>query len=239
MSEPIVCLAMPRRDELVHYGAMVGCIEAVSRPTRVLTLGAPTSSLLNHGFNGHWAQALDLRDSRGATHFAMIHSDVCPQNGWLTILLDELAKLNADVVSAVVPIKDERGLTSTAVYDGDPWNRRRLTLSEAFELPETFSEADAGQRLLLNSGLWVCDLRNSWCDEWVWHSLERIVKQDGRRVAEVVSEDWNFSHWLNERGCSIYATRKVQLDHDRFPNREPWGAWTTDEDYRTAEVACV
>lgn len=242
MSEPIVCLAMPRRDELVHYGAMTATREAVSKPTRVLELNPGTSTILEHAFNLHWAQALDCRDNRGATHFAMIHSDVCPENGWLTTLLDELTALDADVVSAVVPIRDERGLTSTAVYSGDPWRRRRLTLTEVFNLPETFSGDDLGKRLMVNTGLWVCDLRREWCDEVLWDSEKRIINRNGNRIAEVISEDWLFSHWLNERGGSLYATRKVQLEHDRFPNREPWGHWTTDEDYMRAldmEAACV
>lgn len=238
----VVALSMPRRDETVVHGAMLGALNCVSRPTRVLSLELPPSSLLNHGFNQHWAQAINARDTLGATHFAMLHSDVCPEPGWLTTLLDELTALDADIVSAVIPIKDERGLTSTAVYQGNPWERRRLTLAEVAELPETFSADDAGGSLMLNTGLWVCDLRKSWVDEWCFNSLERIVTKNCRRVAEVVPEDWNLSHWLNERGGKLFATSKVSLTHQGstgFTNGKPWGAWSTDEDFQPLEQEAV
>jgi hypothetical protein len=235
MSEEIVlAIGMPRRDNLASHAALLGLLNPVSRPTRVLSLELGPCSLLNHGFNRHWAAALNARDEIGATHFAMIHSDVCPEYGWATVLLDELIERDADVVSAVIPIKDERGLTTTAVYDGDPFVLRRLTLTEIAQLPVTFSEADTSRKLLLNTGLWVCDLRKPWVDGWCFCSKERIVTNDkGRKVAEVSSEDWQFSHYLNEQGAKIYATSKVKVLHEggtQFGNGEPWGAWTEDKD---------
>ena len=237
---PVVALSMPRRDETVAYGAMLGAAHPVSRPTRVLSLELPPSSLLNHGFNQHWAQALNARDTLGATHYAMIHSDVCPEPGWLTVLLDELTALDADIVSAVIAIKDARALTSTAVYQNDPWERRRLTLADVSELPATFGADDAGGRLLLNTGLWVCDLRKPWCDEWCFSSQERIVTRNGRRVAQVISEDWNLSHWLNQRGGRLFATSKIRITHQGSHgfgnNPAAVDGWATDEDYRPLEL---
>lgn len=236
----IIALAMPRSDHQVSYYAMLGKQYASKNAElRILDIELPPCSLLNHNFNRHWAEALNLRDDgQGATHFAMIHADVCPQEGWLDVLLGELTANDADVVSAVIPIKDDRGLTTTAVYDGvDPWNRRRFTLKEIHRLPATFGAEDVGEALLINTGLWVCDLRKPWCDDCCFHSLERIVRKDGRYAAEVLSEDWAFGHFLNGYGAKVLATRKVQVLHEgghRFPNTTPWGAWETDGDYLMA-----
>lgn len=235
MSEEIVlAIGMPRRDNMASHAALLGLLNPISRPTRVLSLELGPCSLLNHGFNRLWAAARNCRDRMKATHFAMIHSDVCPEYGWATTLLDELIERDADVVSAVIPIKDERGLTTTAVYDGDPFVLRRLTLTEIAQLPETFGEEDTSRKLLLNTGLWVCDLRKPWVDGWCFCSKERVVKNaKGNWTAEVSSEDWQFSHYLNEHGAKIYATSKVKVLHEggtQFGNGEPWGHWTEDKD---------
>ena len=47
------------------------------------------------GFNSLWANALNLAAAGEATHFAMLHADVAPQEGWLDILADELDRKSA------------------------------------------------------------------------------------------------------------------------------------------------
>ncbi len=233
MSEPIICVGMPSRDPFVCHAAALAMQHCATDGTKIIDMHLPPCSILDHCFNRYWAEALNARDQHGATHFAMIHADVCPEHNWASTLLGELTRLDADVVSAIVPLKDWRGLSSTAVYDGDPWRCRRLSMKEAFELPETFNREDAGP-LLLNTGLWLCDLRKSWCDDWHFQTQTRIVQRDGRRVAEVLSEDWGFSHWLNQRGATIYATRKVKLRHvgvtDCFHNAGRWGSCDIDDE---------
>lgn len=234
MSEPIICIGMPSRDPWACRDSVLAMEHCVRNRTRVVDLCLPPCPLLDHCFNQYWAEALNQRDESGATHFAMIHNDVCPDFGWLTVLLDELTRLDADVVSATIPLKDNLGLTSTGVYDGsNPWKRRRLSLHEVANLPDTFCADDTGEALLLNTGLWVCDLSKEWCDDWHFQAESRIVRRNGRRVAEVLPEDWAFSHFLNQRGAKICATNKVRIRHVgdmAFPNGNPWGAWTTDED---------
>ncbi|MGD0781228.1 MAG: hypothetical protein ABSA30_00050 [Candidatus Aminicenantales bacterium] len=140
------------------------------------------------GFNSLWANALNLAAAGEATHFAMLHADVAPQEGWLDILADELDRLQADLVSAIVPLKDARGVTSSGIGDPcDPWHPlKRFTMRELFAgeapnpkseirnkseiqnpkskiLPETFDAADAGFPggiLLHNDGCMMADLRN-------------------------------------------------------------------------------
>lgn len=234
-----VAIGMPRPSDWVSFGAARGYFWPVedSNSCALNYINAGPCTLLNTSFNRLWAAALDARDKDGITHFAMIHNDVCPEDTWLLELIDELTSRDADIVSAIVPIKDDRGLTSTAVIYGDIWTRRRLTMTEVMALPETFGSEDVGGKLLLNTGLWVCDLRKPWCDQVNFESLERITIIDGDRVAEAVSEDWLFSYRLHEMlgGAALYATRKVKLYHDggarSYVNHRAWGNQKIDEAY--------
>jgi len=239
-SEAIVALVMPRRSNSVSFGAARGYFWPAStdNPVRINYLDTKPSTLLNHSFNRCWAAALNARDRGRATHFAMIHDDVCPNGVWVAEFLEILAERDADIVSAIVPIKDERGLTSTAVCYGDPWTVRRITVKESLELPETFGSEDVGGRLLANTGLWMCDLRKPWCDNITFNSLERIRVRDGKKEPQVVPEDWLFSFRLHEILGSprIYATRKIPVFHDgqsvQVPSDEA-GLWNTDCEYWT------
>jgi hypothetical protein len=186
---------------------------------------------LPEAFNTLWAWALDEYEAGRVTHFAMIHADVCPDDGWLDVLLAELAATGADVVSAVIPLRGPRGLTSTAVEAADPWRNRRLTLAEVFALPETFTLPG----ILLNTGLWVCDLSRPWCGR-VWFEERHAIRRrpDGTRETVMHSEDWEFSRAVRrlDAGARLYATRKVGVCHDRpeYHNRSAWGTCATDPD---------
>lgn len=243
--KPLVFLGLPSYDGRV-------CVGTANAFALLPTLGAcevvraqVNSSLLTKAFNNLWCAALNAR-AQGVTHFAMIHADIVPaEPGWLDTLLAELTRLGADVVSAVSPIKSDLGLTSTAVaLDlGDPWLCRRLTMREVYDLPETFGAADVGGPLLLNTALWVCDLRRPFWDEvendattgkLCFDFRNRIVRdpETGAWHAETVSEDWLFSQELNRRGAKLYATRKVVLGHEgsaEYSTGRAWGRQATDE----------
>jgi hypothetical protein len=47
----------------------------------------------------------------------MLHADVSPEAWWIDTLIDEAEKHNADMVSAVVPLKNLTGVTSTVIAD--------------------------------------------------------------------------------------------------------------------------
>lgn len=198
----------------------------------LVKLRMQTGSLLGHNHNLLWCQALNGWKSGELTHFAMQHSDVEPQAGWLDVLLAELESTGLDVLGVPVPLKDERGLTSTAVArdDGDRWRvRKRLSLTEIHALPETFTGADVGGPLLLNTGLWVCRL-GEWAERcWFTINDEIGLGADGKYAARVEPEDWFFSRRLNELGVKVGCTRKVRLTHRGamgFPNDAPWGQET-------------
>lgn len=198
-----------------------------------------SSSILPLTFDLLWAQALMHHDRGEITHFAMIHDDVVPGADWLRVLLGEMRTHDADIVSAVVPIKDARGLTSTGIDDtGDVWNPRRLTLTEVHERPTTFTDP----AILLNTGLWVCDLSRPWVKATTpegelvasFHQRNRIVQGGDGWKAECRSEDWEFSRLVRSAGGTRqYATRTVGLYHadPRFTNTVAWGTCKHDPNH--------
>jgi hypothetical protein len=109
-------------------------------------------------------------------------------------------------------------------------------MTEVHALPATFTDQDVGGELLLNTGLWVCDLTRPWVDTpepLHFQTLNRLVQDAaGEWVAQVRSEDWEFSRRARARGAKLFATRKVSLTHagsQDYPNDHVWGAWKTDE----------
>jgi predicted O-methyltransferase YrrM len=189
-------------------------------------------SLLAQNFNSLWCWALnEAHSGRRVDYFAMLHADVEPEDGWLDTLVEELEKNQLDVLGAVVPIKDPKGLTSLALDrdDGDTFRPLcRLMMREVFELPETFTSKDTGHPLLLNTGCWVCRFDMKWARKVHFTINDRIVFNKGLNLyqAQVEPEDWYFSRLCHELGLRIGATRKLRLNHvgkQRFGNFEPWG----------------
>lgn len=216
--------------------------------------GKYRNSLLCRGFNGLWVQALAARKTEGVTHFAMLHTDVAPEEHWLDKLWEEMLRVQADLLAAVIPIKSSLGLTSVAVDNPDNiWQPRRLTMTEVIEkLPDTFgSEAviDAGLNpkrglLLHNTGCWICDLRRPWVDAVdeqgylkCYFTIDDCIQvlPNGEYFVGVQSEDWHFSRMVQtvDPNARLFSTRKIRVEHmgeTGFPNDQAWGAWKTDQD---------
>lgn len=199
-----------------------------------------SSSLLAANFNGSWCHALNRAASgEGVDYFAMLHSDIGPDDLWLDTLIDELEKHDLDVIGVAVPIKDQRGLTSLAVDGYSTWRPKcRLTMREIARLPEVFTSEDVGGPLLLNSGCWVCKFDIEWARKVFFTINDRIVvDKNGKYRAEVESEDWFFSRLLHELGLRIGATNKIGVLHRGeidFSNRIQWGK-DFDDEYGLAE----
>jgi hypothetical protein len=176
------------------------------------------SSITPDTFNHLLANALGLRDQGTATHLAMIHSDVEPEGPWLNALWCEMARTGADVVSSVIPIKNRSGRTSTAIGDaGDRWAVKRfITLDDRDTLPATFTAEDCcgpGEVLLVNTGLWLADLRRDWWDGFAFQWHTRITKEGHARRTWVRPEDWEMSRDLAEAGAKVAATWAVNVVH--------------------------
>jgi hypothetical protein len=223
-----------------HYGqSAMGYVDTVMGAqkhgiTKIVGWIKCNSSLLPTSFNEGLAYALSLRDIGRATHFAMVHSDILAERGWLDTLWSEMWINHADVVSTLVPIKNDSGRTSTAIGDAnDPWKVKRcIYLEEAKALPETFgpeSVCKEGEVLLVNTGCWLADLRRPWWDNFAFNLHSRIIKDEvtynlndgvleplneiGYHV-ETRSEDWEMSQHLAKAGARVMVTRRVKLKHE-------------------------
>src|SRR5262245_29113674 len=111
VTRPKVFLACPSYGQ-VEIEVALSILQA-SRDCDVLV--QPQSfSILPHNFNILWCDALNRREELGLTHFAMTHSDVAAGQYWLDTLIAEQQATGVDILSTVIPIKNERGITSTA-----------------------------------------------------------------------------------------------------------------------------
>ncbi len=187
-----------------------------------------------HNFNVLWCEALMNRPT--FTHFAMLHDDCAPMAGWLDVLLEEMDRTGADVMSTVLAIKDHRGLTTTGIRYPGTWGTRRYTMKELWRLPETFSIEDTAEPdkiLAIGTACWICKLPEAgWVDKFPGFQNEhKIVWNAGEPSPCFDSEDWLFSDWLASQGLKVYATRKVAMGHQGaafFTNNQPHGTWETE-----------
>jgi hypothetical protein len=229
---PYVYIAVPCYDTLACQILPGLCMPSQDAQ---LQMQVVTGSLLANVFNRLWCDALNKR-GQGLTHFAMHHADIQAPPGWLDTLLNEQARFGADVLSVVVPIKDQRGLTSTGTRNLETGSIRRLTMQEVFKLPETFALSDLPHGpddcLLINTGLWLCDFTRPWVQEVCFTILDVIQERNGAFVPITLPEDWNFSSWCARRGLRVFATRKVPVQHHgraHFGNESAWGTWQTEQ----------
>jgi hypothetical protein len=236
---PDVFLGLPHSGGMAPESMFSLGIASLGKYT--VRLEAVGSSLLAYNFNRLWAEALNLNPR--PRYFAMHHSDIAAPAGWLDVLIDELENEHADLVSAVVPIKDFQGLTSTAVIDLERDARRRLTVTEAMSLPLTFDAKIAGAKLganqpvlLVNTGLWVCRFAGQpWVEEHYFHTGDATRRTPEGWKAHVFPEDWLFSAELAARKLKVLATRKVPVMHyGRAPfgiggEQLPWGTLESDQ----------
>jgi hypothetical protein len=185
-----------------------------------------TTSVLPQCFNQMLAIALDARDQGRVTHLAMAHADIVAEPGWLDVLWSEMWFRGADLISAVVPIKNASGRTSTAIgLETDPWAVLRcIRLADRATLPPTFgpeSVCGPGEVLLVNTGLMLADIRKPWWDDFAFEFHTRLRKTSAGRLAECRSEDWAMSHALHKVGAKVLATWKPRLRHEgskMYPN---------------------
>ena len=137
--------------------------------------------------NIFFATALNAQEFDGwdITHIFTMHNDVVPEVGYLDILMDEIERTGADFLSVLLPIKDLNGLSSTAIdsVDNPFCVERRITMTEAYQLPETFDAADCGypdRALLVNTGLFLMD----WTKDW-----RKLTNPDGTLQINCTSPD--------------------------------------------------
>jgi hypothetical protein len=195
------------------------------------------SSLLTLTFNTLWCSALNARPQ--IDRFVMMHDDIAPIAGWLDSLVAELDASGADVLSAVVPIKNNQGLSSTVVYDPALNKMKIATITECHAVgKKTFDAEDLGHPgcvILPNTGLFICKFTDPWVEKICFTMRDRNYRDDnGRWVTQCASEDWDFGMQCYRLGVKVMATTAVPLVHHgeaQYTNAEPWGTMTVNNDW--------
>lgn len=228
--EPVVFVALPSRPGDAISLALLTATHNAGSGFKLYDYRARPCSLLPLNFNLLWTEALNER-ANGITHFCMMHADVAPEPGWLAKLLAEQKRVGADVLSTVIALKDDRGLSSTGVMDWRTKRMKKFSLAEALALPPSFDAAAAGYPghcLLMNTGLWVCDFTKPWVEKICFRLHDTIVPMpDGTFRAQCVSEDWLWSVDCARLGLKTFATTAVKVNHQgafNYPNFVPWGS---------------
>lgn len=224
--------------------AYTGCKPSVQAVTAAFLGHAPldrvyyqegVGSSTTFRFNQLWCDALNKRRSHRITHFLMLHTDIAPLAfTWVEDLLREMARVKADVLSVVIPFKDDSGLTSTAVSGGnpDPFHPvRRITMTEAENLLRpTFTD----DKLLINTGMMLVDFTKPWVEQVHFEFKDEIRQApDGTFYPVGVSEDYNFSRQLIALGVPRHVTNVVKAIHQgsyEYPNFGKWGTMKRDEE---------
>lgn len=223
MQEPenksIIFLAVPTYNGQICTGT-ANVLEYASKNHGIIKAVNQTSLLAN-GFNQLLCNALNMRKEHNIKWFAMLHADIIPEKFWIDKLVDLAEQHDADLLSAVVPIKDASGYTSTAVGVG--YNTTRLGLDFIKKhCPETFCIDDVnevfdtnGGNLLVNTGCMIFRIDNEWSPECYFQILDCINYDHTKDnfYAQVLSEDWNFSEMVADQGGKVMATTAIDLKH--------------------------
>lgn len=234
MTQRNVFLGIPNNHTMCNE-TWQSVLEAGREDTKVYSWRSQ-SSLLANNFNGCVVTCLKAGKF---DYYCQIHSDIEASRSFVAVLIDELEKHNLDAIHAVVPIKHNAGMTSTAVaYSDDEWDVvRRITMKELAKLPTTFDIETLKEvydpnaiRLLPNTGCLLMRV-----DDWLkdfpgFEILDKIVRnEEGGWDDKVVPEDWNFGHWAARNGVKVGGTKAVKITHwgrQGYPNNEQWGEET-------------
>lgn len=237
-----VLLATLTHNGLIDGEMATAFFNAGSPDRFILDLHIHPTSLLAAGYNHIWCKALNERKKHNWRYLAILHADIVPEIGWLDKIIDQADHWDADVMSAVVPIKNYLGVTSTAISrPGDNFScYSRLTQAQVNDsrMPKSFdihtltralSQQDPlavyqgithkmpvpdNTYLLVNTGCCVIRIDRDWCEKADFTINDRILKRrDGSFTYEVESEDWYFSRRVAELGGRVMATTAVKLDH--------------------------
>jgi hypothetical protein len=145
----------------MYCGTAARMYQSASKRFGMLTM-CQSRGLTSPNCNALWVSALnERRRNPDLKWFAMLHADVEPMAPWwLDTLIDEAETHKADMVSAVVPMKNPSGLTTTVLAMPD-WTEKtiaanqlasrfgRLTLRQVLHsrFPTTFGINEAADAL--------------------------------------------------------------------------------------------
>jgi hypothetical protein len=250
MNRDNVLLTCPLYDGSLNCNAAKAMFYEASRLHQVGVVYA-ASSMVARNCNSLWCDALNHRQSANLKWFAMLHSDAAPDAWWIDTLIAEAEKHDADLMSAVVPMKSVHGVTSTGI--GKPQERHRyfcrLTTQQVRhpDFPDTFGIAEAAEalerlpgdlrianvpreRLLVNTGCMVCRVDRPWATRVWFENEDRIVQVNGQWEPVGQSEDWIFALRVGEEGGKVMATRRVNVVHRGVADYSSQAVWGQPRD---------
>jgi hypothetical protein len=246
MARDNVLLACPMYDGSMDFHTAKGVFYSASK-SHCVQVQIAASSMVARNCNSLWCDALNHRHSANLKWFAMLHSDIAPEAWWLDTLIEEAEKWDADLMSAVVPMKSMHGVTSTGLAMPQERHRYfcRLTTQQVrhTEFPDTFGLSEAAEalerlpgelrinnvpreRLLVNTGCMVCRVDRPWATDVWFENEDRIVNINGQWEAVGQSEDWIFALRVAEQGGKVMATRTVNVVHKGradYSSQAIWG----------------
>jgi len=245
-----ILVGIPTYDDKVISGLAAALMGELAQPEcPPYTVAFKQASLLAFGHNALLVIALNNRPA--ITHLLLVHSDVVPEAGFIKQMLSDMEEAKADLLGAILPIKDSKGLTSTALLTDSheidqlgrrDCRRRRLTIKESARLPDVFDCADLQKffddhstkpALLVNTGLLLIDVRKPWVEKCHFEINDDIFKNDdGLYYADVEPEDWHFARQAAGQGARVCVTRRIKAQHigrQNYPNGGGWGKWEHDE----------
>ena len=239
------------------------CYNGMSAATHKATLQATQKydviqsikdySSLTLNFNSLWCDMLNIRKQHNITHFVMIHSDIdVKTDAWLDKMVQMCDETNCDVLSVVSPLKDNRGLVSTGVWDTqEQVVKYRLTMTQVGKLPEVFdvvdvlsqqdqmkthinnfnSVRDFHLKLAVNTGLMLVKVED-WCEKVHFRQHDYVIKKtfsDGtvEFVPQFISEDWLFSADVQQLGKVVKGTKAIKIEHIGKFGYANFGVWGT------------
>lgn len=222
MKSQNVFLAIPTHDGRVGQG-IVNAVAYAMMSRQMSTYSIEGGSSLTCNFNNLYCRALNDR-TKGVTHFLMLHEDVWPQpQDWLTKMLGIMERESADILSVVMRLKSNDGMTSTAIEEplpGSPlgFKARKLKLSE---IPaSTFTDS----MLLVNTGLMLIDMQHDWADKLHFEFRDSIARSpEGIYYPVSLAEDYGMSRMARKIGLKVFATTEIEALHcggGKFGNRE-------------------
>ena len=222
MDKPVVVIGVPSHDGTMCLGGANALIDAA---TCGIDVGFQflTGSFLTKSFNELLCNALNNREKYGFTHFLLLHADIAVKTrNWVGKMLELMDANQADVISAVSPIKSDLGVTSTGIELGDPFPIKRFTMKELSEMSKTFTH----EKIMINTGVMLVDIRKPWIEKARFTIEDEILKKDGVFSPRSLSEDWHFSRMARGLGAKLFATTEIELDHwgvKSFSNQGVWG----------------
>jgi hypothetical protein len=193
-----------------------------------------SASLITFNCNTLWCTALNRRVSHEVEWFAMLHTDVEPSEWWIDQLIAEAEKHGADMMSAIIPLKNPTGSTSTGIANaGSAFGQFcRLTQAQVRHplFPDTFGIGEAAEALeklpeplriagvpremlLVNTGCFVIRMTRPWAEKVWFEQTDAIEQKNGVWGPVSQPEDWNFSRRVAAAGGKVMATRVVKVIH--------------------------